>query len=215
MCEFEEIVYPSAARLAELEKAFNVFGRMPFRYQDLEEWVRENSNYAGDGYFFKDAYANIAEASNLVTCRAYLYGGKPDVGTDEDGLNGAYVWNVFLPRFDGMRVSLLEPHDWNAEYLNERLDVTEDAAFMYGVSTFLEYDMPILDDSDYSEREDRVLRAFFHASFDATLPDDVSEEDIYRAWWELTWPTPDTCDFDNGRVPEFIEYVRHNRMAYA
>lgn len=91
--------------------------------------------------------------------------------------------------------------------------ITEGAAFMFGVFDFIETRYPILDDDDYSEREDKYLRDYFNDELgDTELPDDVTVGEVYNAWYDATWPSDEDCCLDLSKVPEYIAAVRSGNL---
>ncbi|RGY75573.1 hypothetical protein DXA22_08605 [Bifidobacterium pseudocatenulatum] len=122
-----------------LEQAAERFIPHEFTIDGLDKWLtNQNIDVDGDSRFFHSwhHYENALDEANANVCIRELKGMDADCWTNHD--NGIIVH---------MRDENGEP--------------TIGAAFMYGVEEYLTDAYPVLDDTEFSEVEDRWLRDWF------------------------------------------------------
>ena len=164
-----------------LEQAAERFIPHEFTIDGLDKWLtNQNIDVDGDSRFFHSwhHYENALDEANANVCIRELKGMDADCWTNHD--NGIIV----------------QMRDENGE-------PTIGAAFMYGVEEYLTDAYPVLDDTEFSEVEDRWLRDWFDQEKDAKdwePPEGIDAEEVYRAWLSADEPTTVGNEMDS---PDF------------
>lgn len=194
MTYFNNIYRPDADAMDALRRAYEVFGG-DFDYDRLESWVRGESDSEGWGTFFNIIFPNVIDVSNSAYCLHRLRAMHACVSTQ-----------TWVPTETGFMLELVD----------DDATIAEGAAFMFGALEYIELSYPILDDDDYSEREDKYLRDYFTDELgDTDIPADVTVDELYDAWYDATWPSDEDCDLDLSRIPDYIASIRAARTGRA
>ena len=168
--------------MTTLEQAAERFIPHEFTIDGLDKWLDgQHIDADGDSRFFHSwhHYENALDEANANVCLRELKAMGADCWTTYD--NGVIV---------RMRDEDGEP--------------TIGAAFMYGAREYLNDVSPVLDDTEFSEVEDRWLRDWFEQEKNAAgwePPEGIDMETAYRAWLSVDEPSTvgnelDGPDFD-------------------